>query len=1520
MASKTLTAIRGDLRLGQTSNLGFTVMNYNQQTLSDKVRLGEEPMSNTMVGVDASTKLDLGFLTDALNILPSYYSKEISQFSFKGEAAYMLPDPNTKKSTIESDGGKGIAYIDDFEGLKRTIPLGIGYTMWHYTSAPKYLMGHDPVLNNPDSIDIENTIPDSIKVRYKGKTYWYNQLPSTVQVEDIWPERKVAIDQKQVTALTIHYDPTQRGVYNYWIDSVAKNPRTNWGGLMKVVSSASTDLVSENINYIEFWLKVTDAKELDSAKLLIDLGRISEDVIPDGKLNTEDGIHGKPQNDRVMEDEDVGLDGLKDSEEQARWKDDPRIGNDPDPSGDNYEYSTGHYEKVNGTENNRKTESGLFPDTEDINRNGNLDLINSYFEYEVPLDTTGGMNGSNGKKNPYIVGGGLTDSLWYQFRIPLINPTRKIGTPDLTTVQFVRIWFTGTAKPVEVRIVDLELVGSQWIEVNKNDSTMTVSNVSIEETPGYVSPPGVVREQDKTKPNENVLANEQSLVLKVRGLKAGDSREAVKKFSRPLDLFSYRTLKMFVRSDPNFHYDTIPTLHYDAEFFIRFGLDSLNYYEYYAPLRPPKGSDAAGQWTMNNVEIIFSKLTSLKQGRDSVNQVRPPEPTGNDPPGSYYTIYGQPTLTQIKQISVGVRNHSNSPSISGDVWLDELRVIDPDATPGWAARLESTLKLADLATATVAITRIDPYFHTLDQRFGNRNTNMNWSVDTKISLDRFLPTSWAGSALSVSYTHTEQLSSPLYLPGTDMLTEEAAQRTAERVQKDSLSAETTRAVHDSIVNASQTLSVTDTWAVPAVKVNLPSKAWYVQYLLNRFSFSFTYTKSKERSPIDQKLERWSWNTTMSYSLTFGTDNYFSPFQSFFDRVPVLDYVKGWKLFYTPQNFTTSMSAQRSRANELQRGPGGLKPVQQNFTANRAVAFLWKFTEGGIVNPSMDYSLNIMSSLVNLELDSVGNQRRFSKILKDIFFSDRLIDFGIDNAYDQRINFVVRPRIPPLFKLDKFLDVTSNYSSGYRWSYNISQQELGKSAGVSTSLNVNTSFKLKQFTDPWFPSSEAQVPDSLKPAVDFAKIFRTLVKTPFLEYENVALTFAQTSSSQNGGIRGRTGFGNFWGRAPFFQASDPELGPSRLYQLGLISSPSDRLTNFKIRPSFPFFSFDVEPGLRAPTTGVLIDNFAQTNRFTLTTSRELWKGARIDLKWNLSWSFNRNVTLNDTLGRTTVSNVTTTGDLERSFFTIPQFLFFKPFKSGIDEVGRLYEGMQTDTTQVGEKLAKAFEQGFETLPFLTKILSGLVPRLNYSFRWDGLESLPYLKDVATHVSFNHAYQSTFNKRWRGGPDGMSTESERISYGFQPLADISIQFKEFWKGSMNGSIKYATQTTYDLNISTAQIVEGSTEDISVTLGYSRRGFEIPLFGLSLSNDIDVSLTYTYNKNSRKTYTPDQLTSNGTPFEGSTRTVLEPRIKYVLSMRVSASMYYRRTSIVPDQGSHTIGQTTSEFGFDIKLSIGQ
>ena len=49
------------------------------------------------------------------------------------------------------------------------------------------------------------------------------------------------------------------------------------------------------------------------------------------------------------------------------------------------------------------------------------------------------------------------------------------------------------------------------------------------------------------------------------------------------------------------------------------------------------------------------------------------------------------------------------------------------------------------------------------------------------------------------------------------------------------------------------------------------------------------------------------------------------------------------------------------------------------------------------------------------------------------------------------------------------------------------------------------------------------------------------------------------------------------------------------------------------------------------------------------------------------------------------------------------------------------------------------------------------------------------------------------------------------------------------------------------------------------------------------------------------------------------MEPRIRYILSSRVTASIYYRYTRLKPgDGGSRIAGSTVNEGGLDVRVSI--
>jgi len=1567
LASKTLMGLRGEVDVSEKTKFGFTMMNLDQQVLSDKVRLNEEPSNNSIYGFDGQTSGEIPYLTKMIDALPFLDTKAKSEFTLRGEAAYMNPDPNTKKSSIADDQGNGIAYIDDFEGAKRIIPLGVGYGQWHEMSAPAFQFG-------VDRYDTTAWSRDTTKLKSKARTFWYNPIGG-IPLDAIYgidangkSIKQAGRGQDLIQVLNVNYNPLARGVYNYSPDlqqTLLNEPKKNWGGIQKLLSTSAINLISENVGFIEIWVRVNPNKgRIDSTrKIYIDLGTISEDIYWDksSTLNTED--KGQFKNDILAQDEDTGIDGLFNNEEQSEYKTFvdankalfPDIVNDP--SGDDFEYSTTVFNRINQTEHNSTSEIGRFPDSEDLNRNSYTDRTNDYYEYELNLDTT--------DANPLKIGGGTNG--WFQYRIPINSYKYKIGTPDQSNIQYARLWFTGHPDEFDMQFVEFNLIGNQWEEVKKNDPVFKVSVVNVEDNSlqGYVSPPGVFRERDRTKPDEQVYGNEQSLALNILDLSDGDSREAIKKFSyRPLDVFSYRQMKMFVHGAEHFSSTASKA---SVKMYIRFGSDSLNYYEYRAPVYP--GWDAR-----NNVNIRFEDLTSIKQVRDTA-ALRVVRPVPNGPEGSTYAVLGNPTLTRIAFISIGIENpiiNGTERRVTGQIWVNELRLADVDDTPGWAYSMSTTVKLADFGSMAFNYSRVDPYFHNLESRFGSRVTNSSWNFSSSLAFERFLPQDWTGTQLGFSYSHSEAISTPQYLPSSDIVVTKAADQRKDFITEKNGSVELGEKEKQKILSEAQTLSTTDTYAVPAFKFNVPSENWFFRDLFNRVNYGFSYTTSSQRNPTTASRNSWQWNARISYAYSFLGDAYIQPF-GFFENTFFFEELRELQIFYNPiSSFSTGFSIARSRTNERLRSQiKDTEPIR-GLASSRNFSFAWKLTDNGLINLSGDYAVDITSSMVHLELDPFGRQRNFQQIMNQMFLQDRLVNFGFDNAYNQTFTLNTRPKVPSMFDLNKYVTLSARYNVGYRWQNSLQQGDLGISTGWGNSISLSSDISLKSFVDSWFPAYEAPqeieepVPapsrgrgerddDEEEPApkqqeekpqpevsvIDTTQstntkskggggligIARTFIKTPFLDYDKINISFTQSNSASNGGVPGRPGFANFFGRAPFIQKGEREFGPTRSYQLGLVSVPGANITDVFIKPKFPFvgFSTDADKQIRARNAN-LTDGFTQNNKLTFRTGRDLWTGARIDLNWNLGWNYSRTQTLrtDSITGRAAIINIATGGSIERSFFTLPPTFVFSMFKSGIEQVGKLYKEavpLKTSPNQ-DEKLAKAFEEGFESAPILKKIFGDLFPRVNYSFRWDGLEQFSLFKNFATRVSLDHAYQSSYAKVFKGSAGGGNiTESQRINYAFSPLAGVSIAFKEVLKGTMSANLRYGSNVSYDLTPSSKNIVEAVGNDMSITGSFSRSGFEIPLFGVSLQNDIDISFTYSLAKNSRTTFDVKQneFNTKGTPGEGSSRTQMEPRIRYVLSSRVTASLFYRYTKIEPDAGGSRIpGSSTNEGGVDVHIAI--
>ncbi|HET7152682.1 MAG TPA: cell surface protein SprA, partial [Candidatus Kapabacteria bacterium] len=1174
----------------------------------------------------------------------------------------------------------------------------------------------------------------------------------------------------------------------------------------------------QNVTDLEIWVKVITAGNVPiptNAKMFFDLGLISEDVIPNGKLDTEDGIlpdHTTPTG-ILYPGEDIGIDALDDAGEQTLYSAQiAKYGGEytdmkNDPAGDDWGYTTGSsdYSHINGLEGNGLSEFGRTPDSEDLNKNNALDAQNSYFEYEVNLDTT--------TANSERVGAG-TDG-WTEIRIPLQKFARAIGSPSLQNVQTARVWFAGFNVPVTLRFAQMDLVGSRWIRVAQDttgiaDSNFQVTFVNIEDNSAapdnYNSPPGVLRPRLPTQTTSVVYENEQSLELSVRSLPKGQSRQAVQ-YESGLNLFNYKTLGIFVHGDTSFSASS-DTLGKDdkADFFIRFGTDSLNFYEYRARIH--KGWD--------DIRINFPDITAVKASRTAAqdSSIVRVATGGAYEYGSTFAILGQPTLTKVTYFSIGVANASGN-TISDSIWVDELRVIGSNNNNDWAAIINAGLQLGDLGQVQFSATQNNPDFHSMDTRFGDKVRHRTWSFSAQTGLERFLKF-YPGLAVPFVYSHTESLDDPEYLPQSDISVQAVEAQTVASYLQQGYSSAQANAIASDIVTQAQTLTVRDVYSVNGVKVPIPTKYWLFDDTWNKLTYSFDYSKTDMRTPYIEHQETWGWNASIRYALQIKPFLYIKPF-AWSGSIWALEDYKEYKINLMPSSFNAGIALARNETTEKDRGVTTTNPAIRIFSATRTAGFAWPISENGILNPTINYNLSIASTLLPVELIDSNTERPFSDVIRSMFFNNGIFNFGPENSLNQNVQLTMKPKLPKIFSIDRYTDVQSSYDVTYGWTNTLTQGDLGKSGTWTSKLQIGMNVKLKGLSDAWFGNggrgAKSLTDTNESEEFTMAKLFDYAIRTPFLDYDAVNITFTQTNSSTNQGLQGGTGIDTFWRGS-----QDLAAGPNRLYQLGLISSPDGNLF-VQSKSGFPFVQFVTEPGRRA-IDATLVDNFQQANTIELRTSRELWKGATLSLNWKSQWNFNDNQTITtDSLGIPSVQNSIASLNISRSYLSLPPFLFLSVFNNTVSNVVSHYQrdkaailatpGIDTATmnARLTEVLADDFENGFEALSFFPKAVQRILPRVNWTFRWEGLEKLPFFEPFAQRVSLEHTYTGLYTRSLTSNPDGSySTQGQTISIGFQPLLAVNMTFKEkIVGGNLSAQARYNTTTSWSSQGAAAGTIE-------------------------------------------------------------------------------------------------------------------
>ncbi|QDO95636.1 cell surface protein SprA [Formosa sediminum] len=481
--TKTFMGLNVEHQFSDKFVLGATILNLNEQPLTQKSSYSSESINNTIFGINGNYSTELPFLTRWVNKLPNIDTDVPSNLSVQGEFAYLLPGT---ASGTDFDG-ESTVYVDDFEGSQSDISL-LTQDSWALSSRPLNL--DVPGNTNEDSNGIQNGYQRAMLNWYTIDPLFYTSerpsdmtdddmsslYTSRVYIDELFPEQDVAAGQSTViTTLDLVYYPQERGPYNFdpsTKSGVIPDPQNSWAGITRALTT--TDFEQSNVEYIEFWLQ-DPFQENDSnpgGKLVFNLGNISEDIIKDGKKQYENGLPDDgdvsilpttawgtviPQNQSLVyafdsegaerTNQDVGYDGYDDIEEANAFGSD--FG--PDPSNDNYVYylnTTGtifdRYKYYNGLDGNSPDTftdtnrgSTTLPDVEDINRDNTMNTIDSYYEYELELtpqnlpDNASDV-GNIPEANPLseyikdikvesrtLPNGQSTSVRWYQFRIPV---------------------------------------------------------------------------------------------------------------------------------------------------------------------------------------------------------------------------------------------------------------------------------------------------------------------------------------------------------------------------------------------------------------------------------------------------------------------------------------------------------------------------------------------------------------------------------------------------------------------------------------------------------------------------------------------------------------------------------------------------------------------------------------------------------------------------------------------------------------------------------------------------------------------------------------------------------------------------------------------------------------------------------------------------------------------------------------------------------------------------------------------
>ncbi len=731
-----------DLGSGGLNVLGLY---QSERSVVNRPLLGTEPAAALTGGVSGDYATDVAWLDRLLNEMPGLSFTGHSTFSVNGEVALSLPNPNTR----------GEAFVDDFDAAD-VLPISLLSSNWLLGSAPATNDGAEGIL--PAAL----TPADAAQLVWQHS--WVEVSPSGDSVgvhEGYFPRRdidnqiRVAGSEVREPGLLLSFsDPTPG--------------EAAWRSITTPLSTTGLDLTKTE--FLEFY-----ASGGEGETLVLDLGSVSEDAFFIDSL-------GRTSGSRDTDGEPWGLGVLDQEADPAKgeiWSDVTDQHGVWDESclaqrGRIYRIGDARADCTRG--NGRR-------DSEDLDGDGNLDTQERHLRFVVSL----------GQGSPYLARTTRETGTAFQlYRIPIqgtgaIDVGGTITDADLRSVKQLRITMAGT-QSAQVSIARMRFVGSRWIkraaegvlrgmggDTLAGAGRLEVATVSkVTEGAAYTSPPGVLEQLANPTTafsGQGIEFNEKSLGLTFEDLPSRARAEVYQRFpQRPRNFLNYRQIRLWVVPRSGDFGPDRP--HY---FFFKVGTDADNYYLFRSRLPPPANPSGvtAGDWSPE-VVIDFGEWFDLR--REAEEALLLTSRGAGDPPvevwsrdSSYAVVLKDrgraPNLAAVRELSIGVWNEGEAP-VTGEVWVDEVRLGRPVRDAGLATSVQADLDGAGVLTTHLSLTDRGALFHQLrdDPTYqADRSVNLT----STLRLERWMPSDW-GIELPLTFSMNRISQKPTFLTNSDV--------------------------------------------------------------------------------------------------------------------------------------------------------------------------------------------------------------------------------------------------------------------------------------------------------------------------------------------------------------------------------------------------------------------------------------------------------------------------------------------------------------------------------------------------------------------------------------------------------------------------------------------------------------------------------------------------------------------------------------------------------------------------------